>query len=137
MLKIFEFYMLLETWSFYFWIQKHLQRFSRFLKSKNHFVLRAYFLPMDSVFWKKGKFHDELLWKTKNVVNSHLSFSTFVSQTLSNRFNDFQFCDENQQNCLAIFLVLNKLINTNWYNQNLRVVEPTIIVYLIFSVDPD
>ena len=43
---------------------------------------------------------------------------------------------DNQLKLLASLLVLNKLIEKNESIQNLHLIEPIVMVYLIFAIDP-
>ena len=58
---------------------KHIWRFSRLFKFENPSMLRANLLPLDSIFRKKGTFHDDQLGKTNNLVNSNFSLSNFYN----------------------------------------------------------
>ena len=81
----------------------------------------------------------------QTIWSTHISiFQIFITQTFERLFqwysilleNEIFENSENQPKWSASLFVLNKLILKNWCNQNLRLVEPIVMVYFLFFWKP-
>ena len=105
-------------------------------------MLQANYIPLDSVFRKKGKFNDDQLGNTKSLVTSYFYFSNFchtnfwaiasVNFTFVRKWEFWKSWKSTQ--VVGKFVDTKKLFDKNGCNQ--RLVEPIVMVYFILVEDP-